>query len=181
MSTIVTVQQLPGLRAVSRYTGPDHWALNGTDLYYGDNFGIAPICVAGFEMDGVDFTFRKGQPYATGVDGAPEDLEIIAMAPAVSGSRDKWNGKVPIGAPFAEVQGIIECFYGSEPPDHLRDLEYGSGMVACHKRGLGSVFNAGSTEWVNGLIHHDPFTERITANVLNLFAARISSSNTKEK
>ncbi len=45
-------------------------------------------------------------------------------------------------------------------------------MVACHKRGLGSVFNAGSTEWVNGLIHHDPFTERITANVLNLFAAR---------
>ena len=160
---------------------PDHWALNGTDLYYGDNFGIAPICVAGFEMDGVDFTFRKGQPYATGVDGAPEDLEIIAMAPAVSGSRDKWNGKVPIGAPFAEVQGIIECFYGSEPPDHLRDLEYGSGMVACHKRGLGSVFNAGSTEWVNGLIHHDPFTERITANVLNLFAARISSSNTKEK
>ena len=110
-----------------------------------------------------------------------EDLEIIAMAPAVSGSRDKWNGKVPIGAPFAEVQGIIECFYGSEPPDHLRDLEYGSGMVACHKRGLGSVFNAGSTEWVNGLIHHDPFTERITANVLNLFAARISSSNTKEK
>ena len=84
---------------------PDHWALNGTDLYYGDNFGIAPICVAGFEMDGVDFTFRKGQPYATGVDGAPEDLEIIAMAPAVSGSRDKWNGKVPIGGAFRRSAG----------------------------------------------------------------------------
>lgn len=159
---------------------PDHWALNGTDLYYGDNFGIAPICVAGFEMDGVDYTFTKGQPSATGVDGAPEDLQIIAMAPAVSGSRDNWNGAVPIGAPFAEVRGIIECFYGSEPPEHLRDLEYGSGMIACHQRGFGTVFNAGSTEWVNGLIHHDPFTEKITSNVLNLFAAQISSFNAGE-
>ena len=30
------------------------------------------------------------------------------------------------------------------------------------RRGLGEVFNAGSTERVSGLIHRDPFTERIT-------------------
>ncbi|AGT95167.1 hypothetical protein O5Y_26750 [Rhodococcus erythropolis CCM2595] len=154
---------------------PDHWALNGTDLYYGDNFGIAPVCIAAFAMDGADYTFRKGLPYATGVDGAPEDLEIIAMAPAVSGSRDNWNGTVPIGAPFAELSGIFESAYGRELPEHLREFEYGSGMVATHQRGLGTVFNAGTTEWVSGLIHRDPFTERITANVLNLFAAQLSS------
>ncbi|WP_051253070.1 N,N-dimethylformamidase beta subunit family domain-containing protein [Rhodococcus erythropolis] len=154
---------------------PDHWALNGTDLYYGDNFGIAPVCIAAFAMDGADYTFRKGLPYATGVDGAPEDLEIIAMAPAVSGSRDNWNGTAPIGAPLAEVSGIFESAYGRELPEHLREFEYGSGMVATHQRGLGTVFNAGTTEWVSGLIHRDPFTERITANVLNLFAAQLSS------
>ncbi|MER2208947.1 MAG: hypothetical protein ABS980_33725, partial [Rhodococcus sp. (in: high G+C Gram-positive bacteria)] len=120
-------------------------------------------------------TFRKGLPYATGADGAPANLEIIAMAPAVSGSRDSWNGTVPIGAPFAELSGIFESAYGRELPEHLREFEYGSGMVAAYQRGLGTVFNAGTTEWVSGLIHRDPFTERITANVLNLFAAQLSS------
>jgi hypothetical protein len=48
---------------------------------------------------------------------------------------------------------------------------YGAGMVATFKRGQGEVFNAGSTEWVSGLIHRDPFTERITHNVLRRFTS----------
>jgi hypothetical protein len=31
------------------------------------------------------------------------------------------------------------------------------------------VFNAGTSEWVSGLIHRDPFTERITHHVLRRF------------
>jgi hypothetical protein len=59
-----------------------HWAFEGTDLYYGDILGrIVPV--VGFEVDGVDYTFRHGLPYPTGEDGAPDTLEILALAPAV--------------------------------------------------------------------------------------------------
>ncbi|SOC46570.1 hypothetical protein SAMN05892877_12334 [Rhizobium subbaraonis] len=151
---------------------PSHWAFEDTDLYYGDVFGNAPICVAAFELDGVDYTFRKGLPYATGSDGAPANLEIIAMAPAVIGEIDKWNGAVPIGAPADEVKGIIEMLFGDQIPDRFTGEFYGSGMIATFERGAGSVFNAGTTDWVNGLIHADPFTEKITHNVLNRFGSR---------
>ncbi|MFJ4375317.1 N,N-dimethylformamidase beta subunit family domain-containing protein [Pseudomonas japonica] len=148
---------------------PEHWALAGTDLYYGDHFGGAPVCIASFEMDGVEYTFRRGLPYATGEDGAPQDLDIIAMAPAVLGADDHWNGQVPLGAPAWEVGELIEAAYDNDPPDYMKGKRYGSGMVACMRKGQGTVFNAGTCEWVNGLIHRDTFTETITRNVLNRF------------
>jgi len=42
-------------------------------------------------------------------------------------------------------------------------------MIGVFTRGAGTVFNAGTCEWVSGLIHRDPFTERITHNVLRRF------------
>ncbi|GGS28513.1 hypothetical protein GCM10010269_79050 [Streptomyces humidus] len=165
--------------AMPRSTGgytvyrPEHWSLAGTDLYYGDTFGSAPVCVAAFEVDGADYTFRHGLPYPTGADGTPAHLEIIAMAPAVSGGEDRWSGRVPIGAPAHEVAGLIELMYDGNPPEHLRHQGYGAAMVACFQQGEngGTVFNSGSTEWVSGLIHRDPFTETITRNVLDRFTA----------
>ncbi|MNR66103.1 hypothetical protein D3C85_1894280 [compost metagenome] len=59
--------------------------------------------------------------------------------------------------------------FGPNPPEHIKDKRYGSGMVASFRKGQGSVFNAGTCEWVNGLIHRDVFTETITRNVLNRF------------
>lgn len=150
---------------------PNHWALVGTDLYYGDVFGGPPSCVAAFEMDGVDYTFRKGLPFATGADGAPADLEIIAMALGVTGSRDRWDGTVPICEPIDDVAGDIEAIFGGNPPEYLRDIEYSAGMIGTFTRGAGSVFCAGTTEWVNGLVHHEPFTTTITRNVLDAFTA----------
>lgn len=147
---------------------PEHWSLQGTDLYYGDVFGEAPICVAGFELDGCDYTFRKGLPYATGADGASRDLEIIAMTPTVRGAHDHWAGTVAINAPVEEVNGILEAMYGETIPDYL-DTEYGAGMIAVYHQGAGIVFNAASCEWVSGLIHNDFFTEKITKNVLDRF------------
>jgi hypothetical protein len=54
----------------------------------------------------------------------------------------------------------------------MKDLEYGSGMVASFTRGQGEVFCAGSADWVVGLIKHDFFTEKITKNVLDVFSGR---------
>jgi hypothetical protein len=42
-------------------------------------------------------------------------------------------------------------------------------MMASFTRGGGTVFNAGASQWVAGLIHGDWFVERITRNVLDRF------------
>lgn len=41
---------------------PDHWALEGSDLYYGDVFGGLPVCVAAFEMEGSTTPSAKAGP-----------------------------------------------------------------------------------------------------------------------
>jgi hypothetical protein len=82
---------------------PNHWALEGTGLFYGDTLGAHPINIAAFEVDGVDYTFRKGLPYPTGADGASKDLQIIAMCPAVQGEIDRWGGKEPIGGHLRDM------------------------------------------------------------------------------
>lgn len=149
---------------------PRHWVFDGTDLRYGDVFGQAPICVVGFEVDGVDYTVRNGLPYPTGTDGAPDGLAILAMAPAVIGETDEWQGMVPLGAPADEVISLTEALYGNAIPERMQGERYGAAMMAVFSRGLGTVFNAGTCEWVNGLIHRDEFTESITHNVLRRFA-----------
>ena len=149
---------------------PGHWAFSGTDLYYGDLLGGAPVCIATYEMDGLDFTFHKGLPYPTHADGAPEGLEILAMAPAVTGEEDRWRGSVPLLGPDYEFDEDLRAL-GEDAPEFLRGLRYGSGMVAAFSRGAGQVFNAGACEWVRGLICRDCFTERITRNVLDRFTS----------
>ncbi|HEX3958979.1 MAG TPA: N,N-dimethylformamidase beta subunit family domain-containing protein [Trebonia sp.] len=90
---------------------PGNWAFEGTDLYYGDVFGGDEACIVSFEVDGVDYTFRKGLPYPTGEDGAPDSLQILAMAPAVTGEIDHWDGQVPLGAPEGEVLDLVAVLY----------------------------------------------------------------------
>ncbi|MDQ3900308.1 MAG: hypothetical protein M3319_07620, partial [Actinomycetota bacterium] len=163
--------------AASRSSGgftvyrPRHWALDGTDLGYGDVFGGAPVCVAGFELDGCDYTFRRGLPFPTGADGTPPTLEIIAMCPATWGEEDRWQGQVPLAAPIGEVRELIAAMF-HPLPDRFAGEAYGSGMVATFTRGRGSVFCAGATEWVHGLSSREEFTEQITRNVLTRFATR---------
>jgi hypothetical protein len=142
---------------------PEHWIFSGTGLRYGDLLGGPPSFIAGFEMDGVDYTFRHGLPFPTGSDGAPDTLEILAMAPAVIGERDFWNGQVLRNAPEEHALDILGPISGDRPIETLR---YGSGMIASFTRGRGVVINTGSTEWVNGLIKRDPFVERITHTIL---------------
>jgi N,N-dimethylformamidase beta subunit-like protein len=141
---------------------PEHWALSGTGLCYGDLLGGPPSYAAAFELDGVDYTFRDGLPFPTGSDAAPESLEIVALAPAVIGEIDQWGGRYPLNASEAEAAVIHSLIDGRR----IERRRYGSGMVASFERGRGTVFNAGSTEWVHGLIQRDPFVEAITHNVL---------------
>lgn len=60
---------------------PRHWAFAGTGLHYADQFG-QEANIFGYEVDGLDYTFRNGLPYPVKVDGVPEGIEILAMAPA---------------------------------------------------------------------------------------------------
>lgn len=147
---------------------PEHWALEGTDLRYGDLLGGMPVGIAGFEMDGLDYTFRYGLPYPTGSDAPPDDVEIIALTPAVLGETDLWDGRHPMNAPISEALVVIHDHFGQERGDEeLEKRRYGSGMIVSFTRGSGWVFCAGSTEWVCGLMQHDPFVEQITRNVLD--------------
>lgn len=149
---------------------PDHWSFAGTDVFYGDELGGIPVCIASFELDGVEYTFHRGLPYPTFEDGAPESLEILALTPAVLGEEDRWNGTTPLIAPLEEFGEIVQAL-GDHAPAYLRDRPYGagSGIVATFTRGDGTVWNSGGVEWVRGLIEEDAMVGQITRNVLDRF------------
>ncbi|MCO5081012.1 MAG: hypothetical protein M9955_05050 [Rhizobiaceae bacterium] len=148
---------------------PEHWAFEGTDLYYGDVLGAAPTFLAAFEVDSIEYTFRRGLPYPTFEDGAPETLEILALCPAVRGEEDRFAGRYPIGGPIEEVKGYnIEL--GEDLPEYVNEGGMrGAGMIAAFTRAKGEVFNGGCTEWPYALSQRDPFVDRIVRNVLNRF------------
>lgn len=146
---------------------PGHWAFENTGLSYGDQLGPAPVCVAAFELDGLNYTVKNGLPYPTERDHPPGGLEILAMAPAVLGEIDWWNGRVALNAPEADIYELFDDLHGAGAPEVFESYRYGCGMVVAFDRGAGSVFTAGSAEWVSGLASNDPFVEQVTRNVLD--------------
>ena len=145
---------------------PDHWVFADSDLYYGDVFGQRSKIVS-FEVDGVDYTFRHGLPFPTHADEAPENLEILAMAPALRGEIDRRN--YLLNGPIEEADAMLAAAARGFPLVQQEAVEgsiYGSAMVAVFSRNGGTVFNSGTCEWVNGLIEGDFFVERITRTVL---------------
>ncbi|MGH6717853.1 MAG: N,N-dimethylformamidase beta subunit family domain-containing protein, partial [Alphaproteobacteria bacterium] len=149
---------------------PDHWAFAGTDLHYGDMFG-AEAGIVGYEVDGVDFTFKDGLPYPTFADGAPATLEILAMAPATMGEVDHghWGSDLGIGASDALFKAMV--LYGDTSAAAIDRAMRGAGMVAAFRHGKGEVFNAATCEWVKGLMRGCAATCRVTRNVLDRFLA----------
>lgn len=148
---------------------PDHWAFEGTDLYYGDLLGGVPVNLATFELDSVEYTFRRGLPYPTFEDGAPETLEILALAPAVRGEVDRFGGRVPLNGPLEESAVIMNALGDALPLNQRESGGRGAGMIATFTRGKGEVFNGGSTEWPRALELNDPFVARMARNVLDRF------------
>ena len=147
---------------------PDHWAFAGSDLYYGDVFGAASR-IFGYEVDGLDHIVRDGLPIPTGADGAPEDLEVLALGLATNLEEEHGN---PDHEPFVadyDARFIAETLHGEATPETLDRVARGNGMIVNFSKGRGEVFHAGTCEWVAGLIDRDPFVERITRNVLDRF------------
>jgi hypothetical protein len=147
---------------------PEHWAFAGTGLYYGDTFG-SQAQIFGFEVDGVDFTFRNGRPFPTHADGAPDSLQILAMGPSANIEID--HGDLHTGLMIGDLDArfTAQLLKGSADEATLESCTYGAGMIGIFARGAGTVFNAGSCEWVNGLRLREPICERVTANVIDRF------------
>lgn len=147
---------------------PNHWVFGNTGLYYGDVFGAA-ASIFGYEVDGLDYTFRDGLPYPTGRDGASTDIAILAMAPAVLAEGDCHGDGFRNYIGDSDLRGLVKLITGSIDPPALARYRYGSGMLVAMGSGRGEVVTAASCEWVMGLKRNDPATEQITRNVLNRF------------
>jgi hypothetical protein len=124
--------------------------------------------LVGYENDGCPLTFgADGLPRPAPRLGVPENLEIIATAPATlaESERGDYTRLIP-----PEAWGVLTRAYaGSDSPEHRRRLMRGHAVMASFRRGRGEVFNSGTTEWVYGLAARNPFVERITRNVLDRF------------
>ena len=89
---------------------PSHWAFAGTGLNYADIFGDKAR-ILGYEVDGLDYTFRRGLPYPVPVEGAPETIEILAMAPAVLAEGER-TAKVSATTCATTISKVVKCITG---------------------------------------------------------------------
>ncbi|THD61296.1 DUF4350 domain-containing protein [Phenylobacterium sp.] len=147
---------------------PDHWALEGADLYWGDVFGDQ-VPLLGYENDGCPVAFGSdGLPTPVPTLGVPQDLEIVAMAPAAfAESPSPYRPLIPP----EQLDVVAKIAFGDDSPETQARVLRGHAVMASFRRGRGEVFNAGTTEWAHGLAAADPFVERITRNVLERFLA----------
>ena len=157
----------PGGYTVHR---PEHWAVAGTGVAAGDLVGGDAITV-GYEVDGCAMD-DADPPSPTGEDGTPLDFEIIASAPArlISITEDVCEAPVALWAsvdPPGDLEGTSMILFGDASPDNVARIADGRCVMGTFRRGAGEVFNAGSADFVHGLV--DPVISRITANVLARF------------
>jgi hypothetical protein len=156
-----------GVRGFPVYR-PDHWAFAGTGLYYGDLLG-ADSHVFGYEVDGLDYVIRGGLPYASGREGAPEGIEILALGMS---SLIEESADVAADDQFlsdADARFVAVTLTGDDDDAGLEGVKRGAGMIVNFRRGRGEVFHAGSCEWIAGLLRRDPMVERVTRNVLDRY------------
>jgi hypothetical protein len=149
---------------------PEHWAFAGSDLYYGDVLGGASK-IFGYEVDGLDYTFRDGLPFPTADAGAPEGLEILAMGHASLLEEHHGNPGTDLFIGDEDLTFAAETLYGAANAEAMEKLRRSSGMIVTFPKGRGEVFHAGTCEWVAGLIDRDPYVERVTRNVIERYLA----------
>lgn len=100
----------------------DHWVFAGTGLGPNSSFGAAQV---GYETDALAWRAGTDQaPYATGSDGAPAGVRILALADCTS-----WA---------STAQQLGSAAHG------------GYAVISLFSRG-GTVFNTGSVDWALGL------------------------------
>ncbi len=144
----------------------DHWVFENTGLRWGDQLGIKDTIVA-YEVDGLRYQINKeGMPVPTGEDGTPTDATILAMAPA-----SLWNIEdTPQFAMGAIPDAEMAALEITGDRKNWRQFTRGMAAMIVFKKGKGTVFNAGTTDWVWGLRGGDQRVEQVTRNVLNRLA-----------
>ncbi|HEX7131401.1 MAG TPA: N,N-dimethylformamidase beta subunit family domain-containing protein, partial [Iamia sp.] len=148
----------------------DHWLFEGTDLDYGDLFGVDGTIV-GYECDGCTFTYRDGLPHPTGEDGTPESFTILGTAPAPHFTRTTATRPPPPDQP-SEVEFIAARIAGGgrTPEDVLR-VSHGHAVLGTYTSPAGGVVvTSGSTDWAHGLTGTDPTVEQVTRNLFTRLA-----------
>ncbi|MER9594083.1 N,N-dimethylformamidase beta subunit family domain-containing protein [Mesorhizobium sp. M0244] len=146
----------------------NHWAFEGLYLGYGDVIG-AEAQIFGYEVDGLDYEMIDGIPRPSARMKTPYGLRILAMGLASNveqaygrkGESLKWGDE--------DLGGFALRRYGVATEGARAAAARGSGMIVAFQKGLGSVFHAGSCEWVAGLQQNDPATSHVTRNVLDRF------------
>ncbi len=144
---------------------PDHWAMTDTGLGYGDVLGAASKIFA-YEVDGIDHTMTHGLPFAAEGTGLVGPLTIIGLSPATTLSHSTGPGDADSFIGTLDAEEVALNVYGKITPETVGRASRGNGCMAEYRRGKGAVFNAGSCEWVAGLIARDAPVERVTRRVL---------------
>lgn len=149
---------------------PDHWAFEGTGLYYGDVLGARSV-IFGYEVDGLDYEIRGGLPRVAAGEIAPEGLEILALglSSTIEEGPTILPGKSFLGTEDAEY--VASVLAGSSGAEAVEATKRGCGMIVNFRRGKGEVFHAGTCEWIAGLLREDEMVDRVTRNVLDRFLA----------
>ncbi len=152
-------------RATGAFTvwRPEHWAFEGTELRYGDALGLADAICA-YEVDGCELSLVDGLPVPTHADGAPDTLEVLASAPARLWNQHEQPSRYAHEP--GELEHVARSLFGDGWEQHAHRITNNHAAVGCFTTaGGGTVFNAGCTDWVDGL--GDPDVARITRNVLD--------------
>lgn len=144
---------------------PNHWALEGTGLQYGDCLGAASYLIA-YECDGCELQFNQGLPYPTGKDGTPLNFEIIAIAPAaLITPTNAPPGLYPEGE-LTDIEVVSMQVAGNRDPDTMEKYSHGHAVLGSYvTKGGGTVFSSGTTEWAFALSEQEIAT--ITRNIIN--------------
>lgn len=147
---------------------PEHWAFQGTGLYYGDVLGAGSV-IFGYEVDGLDYEIRGGLPHVAPGESAPQNIEILALglSSTIEEGETILPGKTFLGSEDAEY--VASVLKGSSDAVAVEATKRGSGMIVHFHRGKGQVFHAGTCEWVAGLLRRDEMVMKVTRNILDRF------------
>lgn len=152
-----------------------HWIFDGTGLDYGDLLG-ADATVVGYECDGCDFTYRDGLPYPTGVDGTPENFEILGTAPAAHFTRTTAS-RPPAPNEPAEDEYVASRVFNTREQWAVDKISHGHAVLGTYTSPAGGVvITSGSTEWVWGLAERNPQIEQITRNIFDRLGSESAES-----
>ncbi|MCB2109665.1 MAG: hypothetical protein H6895_02295 [Defluviimonas sp.] len=144
---------------------PGHWSVAGSGLGYGDVLG-RDSRIFGYEVDGIDYTMTGGLPFAAPGAGLAGDLTIVGMAPATTLSHATGPDDADPFIGSFDAEEVALNVYGAVNAETMGRAARGNGCMAEYRRGRGAVFNAGSCEWVAGLIAGDGPVEQVTRRIL---------------